>query len=84
MNTYRDLVNLVLEFINLLIPALFAIVMLFFVWKLVDSWVIHAGDPGAREDGKQYAIAAILMFVLMLSAWGIVTLLRQSLFGSPV
>lgn len=80
-NTYSGLVSQLIEIMNLLILLLFAVVMTYFVWKLVDSWVIHGGDQSKREEGKQYLWAAIIALVLMISAWGVVALLRTSLFG---
>lgn len=78
---YRDLVLLIIDFINILIPTLFAFLFLYFIWKMVDSWIIGAGDQTKRDAGKQYALAAVVAFVLMVSAWGIVTLIKESLFG---
>lgn len=79
--TYSGLVGTLIEFINLLIPALFAVLFVYLVWKVIDSWVLKAGDPAARDDGKKYVIAAFFVFVLMLSAWGIVRMVSTSLFG---
>lgn len=79
--TYSELVGLVLDIIALIIPAIFAVMFVYLVWKVIDSWVIHAGDETKRAEGKRYVTTAVLVFVLMISAWGIVTMLRQSLFG---
>lgn len=79
--TYGGLVNEILGIINLLVPALFGVLFVYFVWKVIDAWVINAGDENKRAEGKRYVTTAIIVFVLMISAWGIVTILRQSLFG---
>lgn len=79
--TYAELVQLVISIVNIIIPALFGIVFVYFIWKLIDAWVLHAGDANKRAEGKQYAIAAVIAFVVMISAWGIVVLVNQSLFG---
>lgn len=84
MNTptdFRSLVQVIVEFINILIPALFAILFVYFIWKIIDAWVLRAGDESAREDGRQYVIAAVIAFVVMVSAWGVVALIRTSIFG---
>lgn len=80
--TYSGLVNEIIDIINLIIPALFAIVFIYFIWKVIDAWVINAGDETKRAEGKQYAMIAVLVFVLMISAWGIVAMIKSSLFGS--
>ena len=79
--TFKTLVDSVIEFINVLIPAIFAIVFVYLMWKVIDSWVLHAAEDGKREEGKQYVIAAVIAFVLMISAWGIVAIVRTSIFG---
>jgi len=78
---YKSLVNLFLDIINLLIPALFGILFFFIMWKIFDAWVINAADERKREEGKQLALTAVLVVVVMLSAWGIVTMLSSSIFG---
>lgn len=78
---FSELVNLLLELINILIIVLLSLVFLYFVWKTIDAWVIRVGDAERREAGKQHAIAAVIAFVVLISAWGIVTLLRTSIFG---
>ena len=78
---YKSLVNLFLDIINLLIPALFGILFFFIMWKIFDAWVINAADERKREEGKQLALTAVIVVVVMLSAWGIVTMLSSSIFG---
>ena len=54
---------------------------MYVIWKLVDAWVINAGDPKKQEAGKAYAIVGVIAFALMLSVWGLVALFREFLFG---
>ncbi|NCT01876.1 hypothetical protein GW766_01315 [Candidatus Parcubacteria bacterium] len=79
--TYSGLVNGIIGIINLIIPAIFGIVFVYFVWKVIDAWVINAGDEKRRAEGKQYAMIAVIVFVLMVSAWGIVAMVKSSVFG---
>jgi hypothetical protein len=78
--TYSELVNFIISFIQILITALFALLFLVVVWKTIDAWVIHAGDPKKREEGKRLALTAVLVLVVMSSVWGIVALLRATFF----
>ena len=78
---FKGVVLFVIDFINILIPAIFGVLFLFIIWKIIDAWVIHAGDEKKREEGKRLVTVAILVFVLMVSAWGIVKLIRTSVFG---
>jgi uncharacterized membrane protein len=79
--TYAGFVDFILGLINIAIPALFSLVFVYFIWKIIDSWVIHAGDETKQAEGRQYAISAVVVFVVMISAWGIVAMLKQSIFG---
>jgi hypothetical protein len=79
--SFREFVNQILGLINIIIPAIFSIVFLFLVWKIFDAWVLNGGDEQKREKGKQYATVAVIVVVLMVIAWGVVAMLRQSVFG---
>ena len=81
--TYSGLVNELIEFINVLIPAMFALVFVYFIWKMIDAWVLHAGDPNKVQEGKMFALTAVFVLVVALSVWGIVAIIRTS-FLAPV
>lgn len=78
---YKSLVAFFVDLINSAVPVLFTIVFLYFVWKVVDAWVINGGDEKRVEEGKQYVTAAVVTFVIMISVWGIVALVKTSFFG---
>jgi hypothetical protein len=79
--SFKGLVEFVVDFINILIPTLFGILFLYIVWKIIDAWILHADSDQKREEGKRLILVAILVFVLMLTTWGIVALIKQSVFG---
>jgi heme O synthase-like polyprenyltransferase len=79
--TFAGLVNEVIGIINIIIPLIFGILFLYLVWRVFENWVLKADDQNAREAGRQYALSAVIVFVVMISAWGIVRLLQSSLFG---
>ena len=79
--TYAGLVDEVIGFINVLIPAMFALVFVYFIWKMIDAWVLHAGDPNKIQEGKTFALTAIIVLVVALSVWGIVAIIRTSFLG---
>lgn len=78
--TYKGLVASIVGIIELIIPALFAALFVYLIWKIIDSWIINAGDQVKREEGKKYAVAAVVTFVIMITAWGIVKMISSSLF----
>lgn len=79
--TFSGLVERILEVINIAIPALFAIVFIYIVWKVIDAWVINGGDATRRQEGQQLVLIGTIVFVLMLVTWGVVALLRATFFG---
>lgn len=79
--SFSGLVEFIIGFINILIPTLFGVLFLYIVWKIVDAWIINAGNEEKVEEGKQLVSVAILVFVLMIITWGIVALIKQSVFG---
>lgn len=80
--TFSGLVDHLLSLITLFVPALFTIIFLFLVWKIFDAWVINAADEKKREEGKQIAQTAVVVFVIMLIIWGVVAMIRRSIFGT--
>lgn len=80
--TFSGLVDLLIGFINVLIPAMFALVFVYLVWRVIDAWVINAGDPAKREEGSRMAITAVIVMVIAVSVWGIVQIIRTSFLGA--
>jgi hypothetical protein len=78
--TFSGLVTELLRLGNMIVVFIFGIVFLFLVWKIFDTWVIHGDDEKKREEGKQHAVVAVVVMVLMIVIWGVVEMLRVSLF----
>lgn len=79
--TYAGLVDMFIGLINVIIPAMFALIFVYFIWKMIDAWVLHAGDPNKIQEGKTFALTAIFVLVVAVSVWGIVAIIRTSFFG---
>ena len=80
MRNFADVVNVFIGFIALLVPLIFALTLLVIIWKVIDAWVIHGGEESKIEDGKQTIIVGIIALVVMSGIWGILAILRSSLF----
>jgi hypothetical protein len=78
--TWAELVNFLLGLINLIIPFIFGLLFFVIMWKIIDAWIIHADDETKRGEGKIIALTGVVVFVIMISIWGIINLLKNSVF----
>ncbi len=77
INTFFQKIS---TFINsTLIPLLFGIALLVFLWGIFKYFILGGGDEGKREEGKQLMLWAIIGFVVMVSVFGIVNLIANGL-----
>lgn len=77
INTF---VGKVTSFINdILIPLVFAIALLVFIWGAFMYFIYGGGDPEKRKEGTQLMMYAVIGFVLMVSIFGIVNLIANGL-----
>lgn len=64
---------------NTLVPAVFALAFLVFIWGMFKTFILGGHDEEKQGEGKQLMMYAILGFVIMISIWGIVTIISDSL-----
>ncbi len=79
---FAELVDVFLNILSLIIPLIFSLALLFITWKIIDAWVLNAGESRKIDEGKQYAFWGVLVLVVMSSIWAILQILRSSLFGT--
>ena len=60
-----------------------ALALLVFFWGLV-KFISKAGDQAAIEEGRKLMIWGVLALFVMVSVWGILHILQETLFGIPV
>lgn len=71
------------DFINgTLVPLVFALAFLMFIWGVFKYFILGGGDEEKRAEGKQLMLWGIIAFVVMVSVWGIVNILSTGLFGT--
>lgn len=63
-----------------LVPLIFAIAFLAFLWGMFKTFILGGSDGEQQEAGKQLMMYSIAGFVIMVSLWGIVNLVSQG-FG---
>ena len=70
----------ILTFLNtVIVPAIFAIALLVFIWGMFNNFILGGADEGKQESGKKLMMYSIAGFILMISILGIVNLLSSSL-----
>lgn len=63
-----------------LVPLLFAVAFIVFLWGVAKAYIISGGDEASREKGHQLVLWGIIGFVVMISLWGIVNVVANT-FG---
>ncbi|MDP2816296.1 MAG: hypothetical protein Q8O19_06420, partial [Rectinemataceae bacterium] len=73
----------IIGFINVyLVPFLFAIAFVVFIWGVFQYFIAGGANEEQREKGKQLVMWGIIAFVIMVSLWGLVNLITNTLnFG---
>jgi hypothetical protein len=72
--------NIITFISNVLIPLIFALALLLFLWGMFIYFIVGGGDEGQREKGKGLMVWAIIALVVMSTIWAIVNLFAQGLF----
>jgi len=71
---FTSLANQVTNFLGLLTPIIFALAIIYFFWGLA-KFILAAGDEEARAQGKSIMIWGVVAIFVMISVYGLVTLL---------
>jgi hypothetical protein len=58
-------------------PIVIGLAMLFFLYGLM-KFILAAGNEEAKEEGKRIMIWGIVALFVMVSIWGLVSLLQQN------
>lgn len=66
-------------FINYsIIPFLFALALLFFLFNVIRYFILKGDAEDGRNEAKRLALYGIGAFVLLVSIWGLVNLIASS------
>jgi hypothetical protein len=74
----QGLVNAGAKLVNTLIPLLFALALLVFVWGVV-KFIFNSGNELKKSEGKRVMIGGIIALFVIASVWGIVAFIGKSL-----
>ena len=65
------------------VPVIFALAFLVFVWGVVNYFIFNAGDETKRAEGRAFVLWGLLGMVVLFSVWGFVNLLLSTLGVAP-
>lgn len=65
---------------RVLVPLIFALAFLAFIWGVFQAFILNAEDTEKRKEGKKFVLYGLIGFFLMISVWGI-TRIAVSTFG---
>lgn len=84
INNISDLGSFVINTINqILVPVLFALAFIVFLWGAFDTFILGATSEEVKERGKNLMLWGLIGFFVMVSVWGLVNLLTGTLnFGN--
>lgn len=75
---FQDLLCYITRIINdSVIPLIFALAAAMFVWGVV-RFVINSDEEAKKEKGRQFMIWGIIALTVMISIWGLVTILGET------
>lgn len=67
---------------GVLVPVLFAIAFIVFLWGAFKTFIIGANSEEVKEEGKNLMLWGLIGFFVMVSVWGLVNILTSSVnFG---
>lgn len=76
----NSLTNDLLTFLDVtIVPIIFAIAFLIFIWGVFQYFIAGAASEEKRDQGKQFVMWGLIGFVVMVSVWGLVNLLANTL-----
>ena len=79
--TFIELVDFFIGIINMLIPILMTLTIVFVVYKVIDAWVINGDSAEKVAEGRWVALVGIIVLTVMAVTWSIVAWVRFAFLG---
>lgn len=80
LDTLKGVIDELLGFADsTIVPLIFAIAFIVFLWGMVNYFIIGANNEEKRTAGKSLILWGLIAFVVMVSLWGIVKIFTGTL-----
>jgi hypothetical protein len=76
VRTLKDLIDLVIDYLGYAIPLIMSLSIVVFIWGVYKYFIKVDAD---RAEAGNYILYGVIGFFLMLSFWGVVNILIQTL-----
>lgn len=64
---------------TILVPVLMAIAFIVFLWGVYKYFIYGASNEGEKAEGRKFALWGVIGFVIILSLWGLVNIVKDTL-----
>lgn len=76
INNLSDVGTTIVNIINnIVVPVLFAIAFIVFIWGAFQTFIIGANDDETKTKGRNFMLYGLIGFFVMVSIWGLVNIL---------
>ncbi|CAN5703339.1 hypothetical protein BH11PAT2_BH11PAT2_05720 [soil metagenome] len=83
MTTITGIISSLQNIINLLVPLVFAVAFIVFIYGVFRYFILGGGNEEKRAEGRKFVMWGIIAFAIMVSVWGLVNVITGTLnFGS--
>ncbi|HUQ30217.1 MAG TPA: hypothetical protein VM103_01715 [Candidatus Paceibacterota bacterium] len=63
---------------NILVPLIFSLAFIVFIWGAFNTFILGANSEDVREKGKNLMLYSLIGFFVMVSIWGLVNILTNT------
>ncbi len=79
---FGSLVGLFIGMIKTIVPLIVGITLLYFIWGVFQ--LVRSNSPDSREEAIGYITYGIVALFVMISVWGLVSILTSTFFGGAM